>query len=365
MKKSRLGFTLIEVALFLAVTGMLFVGIAVGVQNSIYQQRYNDSVQNYVEFLRSVYSQVMNVQSLGEGRTEQAIYGKLVTFGESVDLSGCPVNGNTEVVAGCDEDNRNKNMIFTYDVVGWIGVDDSGLNVLDALDKANANVIDVESNELEGTGSVEPVGIIESYVPKWTAQIQNTSENYELFKGALLIARHPRSGTVYTYVLDGETIEVNKFIDKQTTDFQEVKGQITEATETINNKNDEIAGYNDQIATIQGELSDSELSEEQQSEIERLEGLINEANMAIDVANGKKTVAESERANIIRGMKENALRDALRGGKFEMKAVDFCVNPNGDEKGGLRRDVRIIAKARNSSGVELLSDEDSQCKRGD
>ena len=53
MKKK--GFTLIEVALFLAITGMLFIGIAAGVQNSIYQQKINDSVQGFAEFLRSVY----------------------------------------------------------------------------------------------------------------------------------------------------------------------------------------------------------------------------------------------------------------------------------------------------------------------
>ena len=43
--KKKLGFTIIEVALFLALTGFLFVAIAVGVQNSIHQQRQNDAVQ--------------------------------------------------------------------------------------------------------------------------------------------------------------------------------------------------------------------------------------------------------------------------------------------------------------------------------
>ena len=83
MRKRAYGFTLIEVALFLAVTGILFVAITVGVQNSIYQQRYNDTVQNYSNFLQNLYSEVANVQSVGNGRHEVAIYGKLVTFGES------------------------------------------------------------------------------------------------------------------------------------------------------------------------------------------------------------------------------------------------------------------------------------------
>ena len=61
MKRIKGGFTLIEVSLFLAITGLLFLGVTIGVQNSIFQQRYNDSVQNFVEFLRSAYSKTENV----------------------------------------------------------------------------------------------------------------------------------------------------------------------------------------------------------------------------------------------------------------------------------------------------------------
>ena len=88
MSKMRRGFTLIEVALFLAVTGLLFAGVMVGVQNSIWQQRYNDTVQNFANFLRNVYSEVSNPQSSGNGRSEElAIYGKLISFGEINKLS--------------------------------------------------------------------------------------------------------------------------------------------------------------------------------------------------------------------------------------------------------------------------------------
>ena len=40
MLGKKRGFTMIEVALFLAITGALFAGVTVGVQNSIFQQRY-------------------------------------------------------------------------------------------------------------------------------------------------------------------------------------------------------------------------------------------------------------------------------------------------------------------------------------
>ena len=90
MRRVRRGFTLVEVSLFLAITAAVFVGVAVGTQNSIFQQRYNDAVQNFAEFLRSMYSQVTNVQSEGHGRSEYAIYGKLVNFEEDE-------NGNNKI----------------------------------------------------------------------------------------------------------------------------------------------------------------------------------------------------------------------------------------------------------------------------
>ncbi len=273
MSKSRHGFTLIEVALFLAVTAALFVGVTVGVQNSIFQQRYNDSVQNFVEFLRRAYSGVSNVQNvqvIDRGRTEKAIYGKLITFGESRDLAGEAVNGDGQ-----------KNSIFVYDVIGDIGDIESG-NVLEALNELHANVVTM--NE----GRAELVGAVEDYTPKWAAQIEGPCVekecNYNALRGMLLIVRHPRSGTVYTYYSD-EVININE----------------------------RIMNYNSQVAA------------------------------GIDV----------NKINIFQEGERNYLTD----GSFSTKRVDFCVNPNGDERSRLRRDVRIVMGARNASGIETVAED--------
>ena len=197
MRTMKKGFTLIEVALFLAVTGILFVGVTVGVQNSIYQQRFNDSVQNFVEFLRGVYGEVANVQSLSGGRSEKAVYGKLVTFGQSYKQ-----DGETETDEG-------QTTVYTYSVIGDIGSTGSG-SVLQSLTDLGADVTFYESSEL-GTGKIVPAGIVQTYTPKWSAAIQ-AADSYEPFVGALLIVRNPSSGVVYTYVLEGEMIEVNRLI---------------------------------------------------------------------------------------------------------------------------------------------------------
>lgn len=190
MRKRFNGFTIIEVSLFLAITGLLFLGVTIGVQSSVFRQRFNDSVQNFSEFLRNIYAETMNVQSADSGRSGQAIYGKLVTFGEKVGFSGEPVDGN---------------QAFVYDVVGNISDVGTG-NILEALRNANADVIAKDSS------TTKLAGIVESYRPKWSAQIQRacTSSNCftESISATLLIVRHPRSGTVYTYVMNS-TIPIN------------------------------------------------------------------------------------------------------------------------------------------------------------
>lgn len=191
MKGRKSGFTLVEVSLFLAVTALLFLGVTLGVRGSVFQQRYTDSVQNFAEFLRTAYAETMNVEHAGSGRSEQAIYGKMITFGETFDLSG------TRIPDG-------ENRVFSYTVVGNLGEISSG-DVIGTLKDMGANVAIREGS------SYKLAGIAQEYIPRWGAGIQTTaaySSGYRPFKGTLLIVRHPRSGTVYTYYYDA-TIEVN------------------------------------------------------------------------------------------------------------------------------------------------------------
>lgn len=200
MKHKKFGFTLIEVSLFLAITGMLFAGIAIGVTNSIWQQRFNDTTQNFAEFLRSIYSEVSNPQSIGSGRSEFAIYGKLVVFGETVGLDGQ------------DLDLNEVQKVFVYDVIGSASgsgtgdaatmLGDLGVNVIKAVDWWDSAHSRIKT--------VDPAGIVESYSPRWASAVEKTGSN-TVFTGSILVVRHPRSGTINTLVSD-EVIEVNKIV---------------------------------------------------------------------------------------------------------------------------------------------------------
>lgn len=195
MKQKRNGFTLVEVMLFLGVSALLMLGVFGMAQTSIRAQRYNDSVQSFAEFLRRVYSEVANPQSIGDGRSDYAIYGKLVTFGEEYDLDGV-----TQILG--------KQKFFIYDVVG----DSSGVgsgSAKDTLKSVKANVVIIRDNK------AEPAGIVETYEPTWGAAI-DTISNGTPFVGALLVVRHPRSGTISTLVMKNKTVQVNKILRTST-----------------------------------------------------------------------------------------------------------------------------------------------------
>lgn len=189
MKLKRFGFTLIEISLFLAITGLLFVGIIVGTGNSIAQQRFTDSVQSFAELLRSIYSEVSNPQSVGEGRSDVAIYGKLISFGQTVGLDGNEIDARDQ-------------RVFVYDVVGGTKEPESGETV-SSLRSVDANVVVINESEV-----VEPAGEVQSYTPRWGASIETTTKG-EMFVGSILVVRHPRSGTINTLIYSGESGIVN------------------------------------------------------------------------------------------------------------------------------------------------------------
>ena len=72
------GFTIIEVMLFLAVTGVLSVGILVGSGIAIGQQRYRDSVSSTKSFFQEQYSFTSNVVN-GRDGSEACKNGNVIT----------------------------------------------------------------------------------------------------------------------------------------------------------------------------------------------------------------------------------------------------------------------------------------------
>ena len=189
------GFTLIEITLFLAVTTALFLGIALGVNNSILQQQYNDTTQSFFEFLRSIYSEVSNPQSVGKGDSNYAIYGKMIVFGETVDLLGEKIPSSEQ-------------QIFVYDVIGEATTNNTG-DIKSLLKDLGANVafVAVSNKKITNISLASP----EKYAPHWSMGIETLEKT--AMKKTILVVRHPRSGTINTLVYNN-AIQVNKEVTK-------------------------------------------------------------------------------------------------------------------------------------------------------
>ena len=193
MISRRCGFTLVEVSLFLAITSLIFVGIVAGTQSSIYQQRYNDAVQSFADFLRNNYSQVLNVQSDGTGNSDDVIYGRIITVGN----------------------NGDDDKVISYSVIGKDTGEGMGGG---ALERIQSSTVKARVGVKEDGSDA---GLTESYIPKWGSKIQvKNGSSFGLFGGAIMIIRHPETGTVYTYVTD-DSVEEGDHIEGKT--FQTVK----------------------------------------------------------------------------------------------------------------------------------------------
>lgn len=181
------GFTIIEVSLFLALTGLVLAGI-ISTFSSISRQRYNDSVQNFAEYLRGLYSDATNIQNNGNncggvgctgsgdkaccGQSGMAIYGKVATFAN----------------------NNGKQVIKSYNVIGNAHIDNGITDAKQALGSGTT----ISGTKRQGAS----IHLIQGddgqiYDTIWQATIQNKDKS--LFTGSILIARSPNSGAIHTY----------------------------------------------------------------------------------------------------------------------------------------------------------------------
>lgn len=175
------GFTIIETMLFLAVTGLLAVGILAGTGGAINQQRYKDSVNTLQSFVQDQYSKVTNVvndrdatwscdssaavkQATGKprGTGECLLLGRLLTIGD---------NG--------------QDMVAT-DVVGYRapGVEEEATDILELT----KNYTMTES----------PLGREEKAMAWGSTVVKPGSQNAQPTR--LLIIRSPLSGGILTFV---------------------------------------------------------------------------------------------------------------------------------------------------------------------
>jgi type II secretory pathway pseudopilin PulG len=184
--KTETGFTIIETMLFLAVTGLLAMGILVGSGVAIGQQRYRDSVNSLKSYIQQQYSEVTNVVN-DRAKTWTCDANGNVTTGDAVSseargTSDCMLLGRFITIDATGK------ALSTANVVGVRG----------AGAEAASDIAEITTNYKM---SASPVDTTTAEV-SWGAQVvkQKTTTPMPL---SILILRSPLSGSVLTFTAEG------------------------------------------------------------------------------------------------------------------------------------------------------------------
>lgn len=177
------GFTVIETMMFLAITGILVVGILYGTGTSINVQRYRDSVLSLQTTLQDQYSQVVNV------RNEVSLEGLSCDTNAVVtvdpDLGSAPRGQADCVVMGRYINTIDSRTLSLGTVVGYISPNAvTSTNDLQTLQLYALNTIPTSEEE---------------YPIEWNAELQQAGGDMPL-EFSVLILRSPTSGIVRTFI---------------------------------------------------------------------------------------------------------------------------------------------------------------------
>jgi len=113
---TKKGFTIIEVMLFLAITGLMMIGIFAASKNSINNQRYSTAVTSFQSYFQDQYSAVQNVRNdrpaditctsgavsiggaaTGVGTGQCSIIGRMIVANSAKELASYPIYATRDV----------------------------------------------------------------------------------------------------------------------------------------------------------------------------------------------------------------------------------------------------------------------------
>ncbi len=177
------GFTIIEVMLFLAITGALTVALLVGSGAAINRQRYRDSVNTFKGLIQEQYGQITNtVNTEPENPICQAV-DTILAFPDGSrqarGTSNCLIMGRFLLV--------EPQQIRAYNLIGLPPGPDDGDDDDSIL---RSYTLAIERPEVHEVA--------------WGAQIVGQPGTEDSVPTSILIIRSPRSGSILTYVQDGD-----------------------------------------------------------------------------------------------------------------------------------------------------------------
>lgn len=184
--RTETGFTLVEAMLFLAITGLLTMGILVGSGVAIGQQRYRDSVNSLKSFVQDQYSDVSNVVNSRNNQWR------------------CDTNGNVTEASGADIQARGTSncvLLGRYITIDTTGTRLTGANVVGyrttGAEPATSDIAELQDNY---TLQVSPLDQEEQEV-KWGSRVVQP-ESATPMPFSMLVLRSPLSGSVITFAAE-------------------------------------------------------------------------------------------------------------------------------------------------------------------
>lgn len=196
--KAERGFTVIELMLFLGVSGALFAALMFGVSSSVSQQRYRESVVGFSTFLQGQYSEVSNTRNDSDNDWNCTKDGTVEQNGEGTfrGTSQCVLLGEAIQI-------KDGNQIDVYRVIGCEPLQNAAQSSSNSGGCGNTNVRDGEDkNDLDTLKSYNPKVTDFNHQQEsleWNSTLATTTEKHDPLTASFLILRSPSSGLLRVF----------------------------------------------------------------------------------------------------------------------------------------------------------------------
>ena len=194
------GFTVIELMLFLGVTGALFAALMFGVNASVNQQRYRESVVSLGALLQGQYSEVSNTRNDSNNDWSCTTSGSVEQDGSAALFRGT----SPCVLLGKAIEIKNGSQISIRRVVGCKPSTDSGSSASCSSTGAQGaeGMNDLDTLKLYNPKKTEFDRRDES--PEWDSSLRDTTEKHDALTASFLILRSPSSGLLRVFTTNTE-----------------------------------------------------------------------------------------------------------------------------------------------------------------
>jgi type II secretory pathway pseudopilin PulG len=195
------GFTIVEVMLFLGITGLVMAFMLNGVSSSLNQRRYQDAANSLLAYVQSQYNLVANVNNtrttVGDGL--EAACGDTTVAG----TSDCTVVGRVLHASPGGETTTSK-ITSTWVI-------------------ATADVAKLSSGATLTAANLQEGKDVDTYDMQWGTQLVEASDHAAALTFSILIARSPTNGIIHTYInpgTDKSPADIAAASDNLTQDFK-------------------------------------------------------------------------------------------------------------------------------------------------